>query len=91
MIKQIITDDKPFTEAKTYLADAKFYFQKETKRKESVREKIQYFKVSISRYIPKSKRKESQSSFIKSDTLNILLTKLELVKNEKMNMQEFVQ
>ena len=57
IIKKVIVDDKPFTETEAHFLDAKFYFQKETKRKESMRKEIQHFKVLIC-YIPKLKRKE---------------------------------
>nr|XP_027072113.1 uncharacterized protein LOC113696930 [Coffea arabica] len=91
IVKKVVADDKPFTEAETHFADAKFYLQKEAKRKESVKEERQDFKGSILRYIPRSRREEGQSSFIRNDTLNVPLTKIEPVKNEKANSQGFVR
>nr|XP_027088706.1 uncharacterized protein LOC113710058 [Coffea arabica] len=91
IVKKVTADDKPFTEAETHFADAKFYLQKEAKRKESVKEESQDFKVPNLRYIPRSRREEGQSSFIRNDTLNIPLTKIEPVKNEKASLQGFVR
>ncbi|XP_071933254.1 uncharacterized protein [Coffea arabica] len=90
IVKKVTADDKPFTEAETHFADAKFYLHKEAKRKESVREESQDSKVPILRYTPKSKREEGQSSFIRNDTLNVPLTKIEPVKIEKVSLQGFV-
>nr|XP_027067484.1 uncharacterized protein LOC113693104 [Coffea arabica] len=91
IVKKVTADDKPFTEAETHFADAKFYLHKEAKRKESVREESQDFKVPILRYTPRSKREEGQSSFIRNDTLNVPLTKIEPVKIEKVSLQGFVR
>ncbi|XP_027182068.1 uncharacterized protein LOC113780468 [Coffea eugenioides] len=77
IVKKVVADDKPFIEAEAHFADAKFYLQNEPKRKES--------------YIPRSKREECQSSFIRNDTLNVPLTKIEPVKNEKASLQGFVR
>ncbi|XP_027152062.1 uncharacterized protein LOC113752125 [Coffea eugenioides] len=49
IVKKIVADDKPFTEAEAHFADAKFYLQKEAKRKELVKEESQDFKVPILR------------------------------------------
>nr|XP_027068875.1 uncharacterized protein LOC113694208 [Coffea arabica] len=91
IVKKVTADDKPFTEVETHFADAKFYLHKEAKRKESVREESQDSKVPILRYTPKSKREEGQSSFIRNDTLNVPLTKIEPVKIEKVSLQGFVR
>ncbi|XP_071904292.1 uncharacterized protein [Coffea arabica] len=91
IVKKVTADDKPFTEAETHFADAKFYLHKEAKRKESVREESQDSKVPILRYTPRSKREEGQSSFIRNDTLNVPLTKIEPVKIEKESLQGFVR
>ncbi|XP_027109234.1 uncharacterized protein [Coffea arabica] len=91
IVKKVVADDKPFTEAETHFADAKFYLQKEAKRKESVKEESQDFKVPILRYIPRSRREEGQSSFIRNNTLNVPLTKIESVKSEKTSLQGFVR
>ena len=40
IVKKVTVDDKPFSEVETHFIDAKFYFKKEAKRKESVREEI---------------------------------------------------
>ncbi|XP_027181897.1 uncharacterized protein LOC113780281 [Coffea eugenioides] len=90
IVRKVTTDDKPFTEAETHFVDAKFYLQKETKGKESTREESQDSKVPILRYIPRSKREEGQTSFVRNDTLNVSLTKIEPVKSEKMTLQGFV-
>nr|XP_027102928.1 uncharacterized protein LOC113724201 [Coffea arabica] len=91
IVKKVIADNKPFTEAETHFVDAKFYLHKEAKRKESVREESQDSKVPIWRYTPRSKREEGQSSFIRNDTLNVPLTKIEPVKIEKVSLQGFVR
>nr|XP_027062834.1 uncharacterized protein LOC113689232 [Coffea arabica] len=91
IVKKVTADDKPFTEAETHFADAKFYLHKEAKKKESIREESQDSKVPILRYTPRSKREEGQSSFIRNDTLNVLLTKIEPVKIEKVSLQGFVR
>ncbi|XP_071933626.1 uncharacterized protein [Coffea arabica] len=91
VVKKVTADDKPFTEAETHFADAKFYLHREAKRKESVREKSQDSKVPILRYTLRSKREEGQSSFIRNDTLNVPLTKIEPVKIEKVSLQGFVR
>nr|XP_027067664.1 uncharacterized protein LOC113693306 [Coffea arabica] len=91
IVKKVTADDKPFTEAETHFADVKFYLHKEAKRKESVREESQDSKVPILRYTPRSKREEGRSSFIRNDTLNVSLTKIEPVKIEKVSLQGFVR
>ncbi|XP_027169522.1 uncharacterized protein LOC113769256 [Coffea eugenioides] len=91
IVKKVVADDKPFTEAEAHFADAKFYLQKEAKRKESVKEESQDLKVPILQYIPRSKREEGQSSFIRNDTLNVPLTKIDPVKSEKVSLQGFIR
>ncbi|XP_027102394.1 uncharacterized protein [Coffea arabica] len=91
VVRKVTADDKPFTEAETHFTDAKFYLKKEAKGKESAREESQDSKVPILRYIPRSKKEEGQSSFIRNDTLNVLLTKIESVKSEKVSLQGFVR
>ncbi|XP_027174203.1 uncharacterized protein LOC113773791 [Coffea eugenioides] len=91
IVKKVAANDKPFTETETHFADAKFYLQKEAKRKESAREEGQDFKVPILRYIPRSKKEEGQSSCIRNNILNVSLTKIEPVKSEKARLQGFVR
>ncbi|XP_071923150.1 uncharacterized protein [Coffea arabica] len=91
IVKKVAANDKPFTEIETHFTDVKFYLKKEAKKKESAREEGQDSKVPILRYIPRSKKEEGQSSFIRNNILNIPLTKIEPVKSEKARLQGFVR
>lgn len=90
----MVADDRPFTEAKTYFADAKFYLQCDAKLKETTKKESQKSKKRVLRYVPKSKRNQGQFPFVGYDRLKELtvpFTKIEVVKWKETILEGFVR
>ncbi|PIN00649.1 hypothetical protein CDL12_26847 [Handroanthus impetiginosus] len=85
MVKKVLVDDKPFTEAESHFADAKYYFEKGSKAQEDLSneqdDQVEGSKIKIKALInPDNCSKASLDEFELPKELILHLTKLDMKK-----------